>query len=119
MRRYVHDAGPLLWRLNALVRSDCTTRNPARARRLSARMDDLEVRIERLAEAEEQAKLAKPAIDGHEVMRLLGVPPGPIVGRALAHLSELRLDRGPMSADETRAELERWAREQELDQGAS
>jgi poly(A) polymerase len=110
VRRYVHDAGPLLERLNALVRSDCTTRNPARARRLSARMDDLEVRIERLAEAEEQAKLAKPAIDGHEVMRLLGVPPGPIVGRALAHLSELRLDQGPMDPDETRAELQRWAK---------
>ena len=37
------------------------------------------------------------------------VPPGPVVGRALAHLSELRLDRGPMDGDETRAELRRWA----------
>ena len=119
VRRYVHDAGPLLERLNSLVRSDCTTRNPARAKRLAARMDDLEARIERLAAAEERAMLAKPAIDGHEVMRLLGVPPGPVVGRALAHLSELRLDRGPMDADETRAELHRWAREQGLDQGAS
>jgi poly(A) polymerase len=109
VRRYVHDAGPLLERLNVLVRSDCTTRNPARARRLAERMDELEERIERLAEAEERARLAKPAIDGHEVMRLLGVPPGPVVGRALAHLAELRLDRGPMDPDETRAELARWA----------
>jgi poly(A) polymerase len=110
VRRYVHDAGPLLERLNILVRSDCTTRNPARARRLAARMDDLEARIERLAQEEERAKLAKPAIDGHEVMQLLGVPPGPVVGKALAHLSELRLDRGPMDPEETRAELQRWAK---------
>jgi poly(A) polymerase len=115
MRRYVHDAGPLLERLNKLVRSDCTTRNPAKARRLSERMDDLEERIARLAAAEERAQLAKPAIDGHEVMSLLGVPPGPIVGRALAHLSELRLDQGPMDPDETRAELYRWAKANGLD----
>jgi poly(A) polymerase len=114
VRRYVHDAGPLLERLNLLVRSDCTTRNPARARRLAARMDALEERIAGLATAEERARLAKPAIDGHEVMRLLGVPPGPVVGRALAHLSELRLERGPMDPDETRAELLRWAKEQGL-----
>jgi poly(A) polymerase len=115
VRRYVHDAGPLLERLNQLVRSDCTTRNPARARRLSERMDDLQARIAALAAAEERAQLAKPAIDGHEVMTLLGVPPGPIVGRALSHLSELRLDQGPMDPDETRAELYRWAKANGLD----
>jgi len=115
VRRYVHDAGPLLERLNRLVRSDCTTRNPARARRLAGRMDALEERIARLAAEEERARLAKPAIDGHEVMRLLGVPPGPVVGRALAHLSELRLERGPTSPDETRAELLRWAKEHDLE----
>jgi poly(A) polymerase len=109
VRRYVHDAGPLLERLNYLVRSDCTTRNPARARRLSARMDDLEDRIAKLAEAEERDRLAKPAIDGHEVMRLLGLTPGPQVGKAMAHLSELRLEHGPMDPDETRAALSRWA----------
>ena len=33
-------------------------------------------------------------------MELLGIPPGPLVGKALAHLLELRLDRGPMSEEE-------------------
>jgi poly(A) polymerase len=114
VRRYVHDAGDQLERLNLLVRSDCTTRNPARARRLAARMDALEARIAKLAEAEELARRAKPAIDGHEVMRLLGIPPGPLVGRAMRHLSEVRLDRGPMTPDETRAELFRWAKAEGL-----
>ena len=34
VRRYARDAGPLLGRLNALVRSDCTTRNRAKAEAL-------------------------------------------------------------------------------------
>lgn len=112
VRRYVHDAGPLLDRLNLLVRSDCTTRNPARARRLAARVDDLETRIAQLAEEEERARLARPAIDGHRVMELLGVPPGPLVGRIMRHLAELRLEHGPMGEAETLLALERWVRDE-------
>ena len=41
-------------------------------------------------------------------MAILGVPPGPVVGQAWAHLKELRLDRGPLSRDEAEAELRRW-----------
>jgi len=110
VRRYVHAAGPLLERLNKLVRSDCTTRNPVKARRLAASMDDLEDRIRRLAEAEALERRLKPAIDGHEIMRLLGIPPGPLVGRAVEHLRECRLERGPMDPEETCAELLRWAK---------
>jgi poly(A) polymerase len=115
VRRYVHDAGPLLERLNKLVRSDCTTRNPARARQLAASMDHLETRIRELTEAEALERRLKPSIDGNEIMRLLGISPGPLVGKAVAHLRECRLDRGPMDPDETRAELLRWAKEQGLD----
>jgi poly(A) polymerase len=43
------------------------------------------------------------------------VPPGPVVGKALAHLLELRLDRGPMSKEEATVELLAWAREQGLE----
>ena len=38
-------------------------------------------------------------------MEILGVPPGPVVGEAWAHLKELRLDRGPLSPEEAEAEL--------------
>jgi poly(A) polymerase len=51
------------------------------------------------------------------VMELLGIPPGPLVGKALAHLLELRLDRGPMSEEEATSELRAWAREQGLGSG--
>jgi poly(A) polymerase len=109
VRRYVRDAGPLLDRLHKLTRSDCTTRNRRKAAALAAAYDHLEERIQRLAEEEELAKI-RPDLDGNDVMRILGIKPGPLVGRALQHLLELRLDRGPMSREEAEAELWRWWR---------
>src|SRR6266540_3347569 len=114
VRRYVRDAGDLLDRLNFLVRSDCTTRNPFKAKQLAAACDELEGRIARLEAEEELAKI-KPPLNGDEVMALLGVPPGPIVGKALSHLLELRLDRGPMSTQDATEALLAWAREQGLE----
>nr|WP_051473434.1 CCA tRNA nucleotidyltransferase [Saccharomonospora piscinae] len=111
VRRYVTDAGPLLPRLHKLVRADCTTRNRRKAAALQRSYDDLEARIARIAEEEDLAKV-RPDLDGNEIMRLLGVEPGPIVGRAWKHLKEIRLDRGPLDHDEAVAELRRWAAEQ-------
>src|SRR6202000_1588911 len=48
VRRYVRDAGPLLTRLHALTRADCTTRNKAKALRLEQAYDGLEARIAEL-----------------------------------------------------------------------
>jgi poly(A) polymerase len=45
-------------------------------------------------------------------MQLLGIGPGPLVGRARDHLLELRLDRGPMSEQEATEALLSWAAEQ-------
>ncbi|MDW5328496.1 CCA tRNA nucleotidyltransferase [Plantactinospora sp. KLBMP9567] len=111
VRRYVTDAGDLLPRLHKLTRSDCTTRNRRKAAALAADYDALEERIARLA-AEEDLARVRPDLDGNAIMELLGVPPGPIVGRAWRYLKELRLERGPLDRDEAEAELLRWAREQ-------
>ncbi|MFB1293966.1 CCA tRNA nucleotidyltransferase [Mycobacterium sp. pW049] len=107
VRRYVTDAGPLLSRLHKLVRADCTTRNKRRAARLQANYDDLERRIEELA-AKEDLERVRPDIDGNEIMKILGIPPGPQVGKAWNHLKELRLDRGPLDHDEAVEELMKW-----------
>ncbi|GIU97796.1 MAG: CCA tRNA nucleotidyltransferase [Actinomycetota bacterium] len=114
VRRYVRDAGPLLDRLNQLTRADVTTRSERRARRFEALQDELEERIARLAEQENLEEL-RPPIDGRQVMARLGIGPGPLVGEALAHLMELRMERGPMSEEEAYAELDAWAKERELD----
>ena len=110
VRRYAVDAGPLLDRLHKLVRSDCTTRNVRRARALSASYDALEERIAALREREDLAAI-RPDLDGNEIMKLLGIPPGRAVGDAWQFLKELRLQRGPLAREEAEAELLRWAAE--------
>ncbi len=107
VRRYVRDAGPLLAELNELTRCDCTTRNRRRAEELARRMDALEARIEVL-QAEEELSRIRPDLDGNQVMEHLGVPPGPVVGRALDFLLELRLEEGPLGEDEARRRLDAW-----------
>jgi poly(A) polymerase len=108
VRRYVTDAGPLLDRLHALVRSDCTTRNRRRAAALQRSYDSLEQRIAALR-AQEELDAIRPDLDGNAIMQLLGIPPGPLVGKAYKHLLALRMERGPLGADEAEAELRRWA----------
>jgi poly(A) polymerase len=110
VRRYVRDAGPVLERLHALVRSDCTTRNRRKAAALDAAYDELENRIARLRQQEELDAL-RPDLDGHQIMTALGIGPGPAVGRAYRHLLELRIELGPLGPDRAGEELLRWARE--------
>jgi len=110
VRRYVRDAGDLLDDLNELTRSDCTTRNQRRAAELGRRMDELEARIAELSAQEELSKI-RPALAANEIMRFLGIPPGPIVGDARSYLLDLRLDEGPMTEEEAYARLAAWARE--------
>jgi poly(A) polymerase len=109
VRRYVTDAGELLPRLHRLTRSDCTTRNRHKAAQLAADYQALEERIARL-QAEEDLARVRPDLDGNEIMALLGIPPGPLVGQAWRHLKELRLERGPLSREQAEAELFAWAR---------
>ena len=117
VRRYVRDAGGLLEDLNHLVRCDCTTRNQRKAETLSRRMDELDERIEELRQQEELDAI-RPPLDGKQVMEHLGVPPGPVVGEALDHLLELRLDEGPMEEGEAYRRLDAWAAQRAAEGGA-
>jgi poly(A) polymerase len=116
VRRYVRDAGPLLDDLNELTRCDCTTRDARKAAALGRRMDELVARIAELREHEELARI-RPALDGKQVMKFLGVAPGPVVGEALAFLLELRLEEGPIDEEESYERLAEWARERGLETG--
>jgi poly(A) polymerase len=108
VRRYVRDAGPLLTRLHVLTRADCTTRNARKAARLAASYDALEARIEVLREQEELDKI-RPELSGEDIMSILGIKPGPVVGKAWNHLLELRLDQGELGRDRVTQELLSWA----------
>ncbi|HEY5222649.1 MAG TPA: CCA tRNA nucleotidyltransferase [Microbacteriaceae bacterium] len=107
VRRYVRDAGDQLERLHMLTRADVTTRNRRKADRLGFAYDDLEERIGVLAEEEELAAV-RPDLDGGDVMRILGLKPGPEVGRAMKFLLELRLDNGPVPPEEATRRLLDW-----------
>jgi poly(A) polymerase len=107
VRRYITDAGPLLPRLHRLTRSDSTTRNAHKAARLSRTYDELERRIEALLEQEELAKV-RPELNGNEIAQVLGIKPGPVLGRAYAYLLEVRLDRGVLGRAAAEDALRAW-----------
>lgn len=107
VRRYVADAGTLLERLHRLTRSDVTTRNQRKAERLSFAYDDLERRIGVLAE-QESLNAIRPDLDGAQIMALLGLKPGPVVGRAYKFLLEERMENGPLSQADAESKLLEW-----------
>ncbi len=107
VRRYARDAGPLLGKLNHLIRCDCTTRNRAKEEGIQAAMDDLETRIKDLAE-EERIKSERPGLDGDEIMQHLGLEPGKEVGEALKFLLEIKRKEGDLDREELEERLNVW-----------
>ncbi|MCC6497554.1 MAG: CCA tRNA nucleotidyltransferase [Propionibacteriaceae bacterium] len=107
VRRYVRDAGDQLEQLHILTRSDCTTRNQRKANRLRQTYEELEWRIDELMAAEELNAM-RPDLDGKQIMELLGIGPGPVVGEAYRFLLERRIDDGPLGEELATAELRKW-----------
>jgi poly(A) polymerase len=116
VRRYARDAGPLLGRLNALIRSDCTTRNRQKAADLQSAIDDLERRIADLAEVERRAA-ERPQIDGQAVMAHLGTGGGRHVGDILHMLLEVKRTEGELADDEVYRRVDAWWSEHAADYG--
>ncbi|MEJ3405685.1 CCA tRNA nucleotidyltransferase [Rathayibacter sp. YIM 133350] len=112
VRRYVRDADDQLERLHILTRADVTTRNRRKADRLAFAYDDLEKRIAVLAEQEEMAAV-RPDLDGEQIMAILGISPGPLVGAAYRYLLEVRLDEGPLEPPDAEARLREWWQQQQ------
>ncbi|WOF23051.1 CCA tRNA nucleotidyltransferase [Microbacterium betulae] len=112
VRRYVRDAGDEIERLHILTRADVTTRNRRKAARLAGAYDDIEARIATLRE-QEQLEAIRPDLDGNRIQEILGIPPGPAVGKAYRFLLELRLDEGVLGAEEAEQRLRAWWAEQD------
>jgi len=110
VRRYARDAGHLLGLLNELVRSDCTTRNNRKRLELHHHIDDIEERITQLAE-DDRRKAERPLIDGQTLMSRFDVEPGPMVGRALKFLLELKRAEPELGLSDTEARLDEWWKE--------
>ena len=110
VRRYVTDAGDQLSRLHKLVRSDCTTRNRRRAAALAGGLRRPRARASPSWPSRRSWGGSGPTSTGDDIMELLGVPPGPVVGQAYKHLLALRMERGPLPREQAEAELRAWAR---------
>lgn len=107
VRRFARDAGEELDRLLILIRADITTRNAKRHDRLLFAIDDLERRIQELAEQEELAAV-RPELDGTRIMEILGIGPGREVGEAYRFLLDVRLDEGVIGEGAARERLLAW-----------
>jgi hypothetical protein len=91
MRRLMVDAGEDLEDLMLLCRADITTKNPNKAKRYLANFDKVEVKM---VEVEERDHLRnfQPALTGHHIMELLGLPPDQRVGQIKQEIRNEILD---------------------------
>ncbi len=96
VRRYVRDAGPLLERLHVLTRADCTTRNQRKALALTSVLRQPGGADRANCRSRRSSRRSARTSTATQIMKILGIAPGPLVGRAYRHLLELRLDRGPL-----------------------
>ncbi len=86
VRRLARDAGPQVERLMALARADIA----ASAYPEPEKLDELAARLASVL-SEQPTRMAAP-IDGEDIMRELGLAPGPEVGRIKERLGELIMD---------------------------
>ncbi|MCT6837938.1 MAG: HDIG domain-containing protein, partial [Bifidobacteriales bacterium] len=107
VRRYAKETGPLFERLNRLTRADATTRNKRKSQIFSAAMDELEERVRQLRKQEDLDAI-RPDLDGGQIMEILDLQPGPMVGKAYRHMLDYRLDMGPVDQDQAVEELKSW-----------
>ncbi len=112
IRRLVRDTGEELQTLFDIAACDMSAMDPdapvTDLRALRARIDAVNAQYN-------AARVGSP-LAGHELMDLLGLPPGRDVGRAKAHLIELVLD-GSLAPDDTGGAREAAVRWRQADAG--
>ncbi|MBN2575771.1 MAG: HD domain-containing protein [Deltaproteobacteria bacterium] len=108
VRRFVKRVGPdLVPLLFALREADIASRGQGEDREAETR--ELRERIAQVAAADAVLRVTDLAIDGKDVMRILGISPGRRVGEILEGLLEKVLDDPTLNQPETLARLVREA----------
>ena len=57
---------------------------------------------------QEEVDAIRPDLDGNRIQEILGISPGPGVGKAYRFLLDLRLDEGPLGEEEAERRLRNW-----------
>jgi len=91
IRRLIVEAGKNLADLMILVRADVTSKDPRRVKRYYGNFDRVMDRIQEVVEKDALRAFQSP-LRGDEIIELLGVPPGPIIGRIKNAIEEAILD---------------------------
>jgi poly(A) polymerase len=91
VRRLMFDLGAELEGAITLAEADVQASDPRDYEEFERRLDELRARVRQVGEAAELARI-KPLLNGGEVMALLGIGPGPLVGKALRFLLDEQID---------------------------
>ena len=108
VRRFVRDAGDSFADVLLLAAADCTSARRGRQQQVVDAVARFERRAGLLRDCDMQAAL-RPVLDGGDVMRLLGLEPGPAVGEAMLFLRERFMGPDADRAEAARALRAWWA----------
>jgi poly(A) polymerase len=104
VRRLMLDAGDVLPDLLDLSRADITSYRQDKISRAAARVSELESRCQHLREEAERVPIKSP-LDGDELMKIFGLPPGPWIKPIKEQLLGLVIDGLLAPDDKTTAEV--------------
>lgn len=91
IRRLIVEAGDHLQDLMILCRADVTSKDPKRVKRYYGNFDKVMNRIEEVYEKDQMRAFQSP-LRGDEIMTLLNIKPGPLVGKIKHDIEEAILD---------------------------
>ncbi|MFN8591585.1 MAG: HD domain-containing protein [Thermomicrobiales bacterium] len=104
VRRLALDAGDTWPDLLDLAAADVTSGREYKRQQAAQRIAELQAHFARLQEEADLARLESP-LDGNELMRLFGGPPGPWIKQVKEHLRNLVIDGELAPGDQERARL--------------
>ncbi len=101
VRRLLREAGDDIYLLLELSKADVTSYRPSKVRAAAQRVEELKARIAKILEEEDLKKLRSP-LDGHELMAMFHLPPGPWIRAVKDYLLDLVI-AGELAQDDKRA----------------